>query len=495
MFNDLFNVQTGVMASAALDQSQAEELAKTLTIGHANGLNAPGQLVGGAALQMESIDGTLKSVTYDASHLQLWPALPQDRAYSLVEQYVKTNAYGDAGSVFVPEAGSPSMNDSDYNRANQKVVFMATRRGVSLPSTLVRMNFGGDIESREAQAGTLWMLERLERALYKSHADFMDADGEYSGAVSSIPAKIQNLELNGLEHQIIEGQYDYTQQIRAFEGYGASSSVVSDLKGEVIAEGDIETLANTLIENLAHPAELHMQPKNLSDFIKQFYPKERVNPMGILDGRAGYIVRTMSTTAGDIALKANVFLRPKQSPKQMNDRAGVPNAPASVSLAAKEEIESKFSAGDKFVYVVTSCNEQGEGAAVAQSSQATIAADGDGVELTIASPAGGATPSHYAIYRTQKSGAGVPEFIGYIKRSGANTKFIDKGRKVAGGATCYMLDMNPDTLVWKQLAPLTRVNLAQLSLSKEFILWLAGCLIVFKPRALGMFENVGKASA
>ena len=493
MFNDLFNVQAGQMSSAALDSAQAEELAKTMTIGHANGLNAPGNLVGGAALQMESIDGTLKSVTYDASHLVLWPSIPQDRAYSLVEQYVKTNSYGDAGSVFVPEAGSPAMNDSDYNRANQKVVFMATRRGVSLPSTLVRMNFGGDIEGREAQAGTLWMLERLERAMYKSHADFLDASGEYTSNIASIPSKIQNLELAGMEHQIITGQSDFTNQIRAFEGYGASSSVVSDLRGEVIDEGSIEDLANILVENLAHPSDLHMQPKNLSDFIKQFYPKERVNVMGVLDGRAGYVVKTMSTTAGDIGLKANVFLRPKQTPKQQNDREGVPSAPASVAVAAQAAAGSNLAANDKYVYVVTACNEQGEGASVAQSAQSTVAADGDGVKLTIASPAGGKTPTHYAIYRTSKAGSGTPQFIGYIKRAGATTTFIDLGRKVQGAATAYLLDMNADILVWKQLAPLTRVNLAQLSLSKEFILWLAGCLIVFKPRALGMFQNIAQA--
>lgn len=493
MFNDLFNVQTGHLASAAIDQSQAEELAKTLTIGHANGLNAPGSLVGGAALQMESMDATLKSVTYDASHLVLWPSVPQDRAYSLVEQFVRTNSYGDSGSVFVPEAGSPQMNDSEYNRHAVKVVFMATRRGVSLPSTLVRMNFGGDIEGREAQAGTLWMLERLERALYKSHADFVDASGEFTGSPDSIPSKIQNLELSGLEHQIRNGDSDYTAQVKAFEGYGAAQSVIKSVKGEALAEGDFEELANILVENFGHPNECHMAPRQISDFIKQFYPKERVNPMGVLDGRAGYIVRTMSTTAGDINLKANVFLKPKENPKAQADRPGTPGAPASAS-ASQAASDSGLKSGDKYVYVVTACNEQGEGAAAAQTSQVTVSADGNAVSVAIASPTSGAGVTHYAVYRTSANGSGAPKFIAYIKRSGATTTFVDKGRKIEGAATGYMLENNPDVMVWKQLAPLTRVNLAQLSLAKEFVLWLAGCLIVFKPRALGVFENIGKSA-
>lgn len=491
MYSDLFNVQQGQLASAALDASQAEELAKTLTIGHANGLNAPGNLVGGAALQMESIDGTLKSVTYDASHLVLWPSIPQDRAYSLVEQYVRTNSYGDGGSVFVPEAGSPSMNDSDYNRHAQKVVFMATRRGVSLPSTLVRMNFGGDIESREAQAGTLWILERLERALYKGQSDFSNA-GEFDGAVSAIPAKIQNLELAGLETQIRQGDADYTAQIRAFEGYGAAESVIRDVRG-VMDESQFEDLANILVQNFARPSEVHMAPKAISDFIKQFYPKERVMQLGVLDGRAGYIVKTMSTTAGDIALKANVFLRAKETPKAQHDRDGVPAAPASVA-ASQAAGASKLESGDKYTYTVAACNEQGESAAVASSAQITVAADGNEVSLAIASPAGGASVSHYAVYRTAKSGAGVPKFIGYVARSGATTTFKDKGAKIQGAMSAYMLDMSADTLVWKQLAPLTRINLAQLSLAKEFILWLAGTLIVARPRMLGVYQNIDKAA-
>lgn len=494
MFNDLFNnAQYGQMASAALDPSQAEALAKTMTIGHANGLSSPTSLVGGSALQMESIDGTLKSVTYDASHLQLWPALPQDRAYSLVEQYVRTNSYGDGGSPFIPEAGSPQMNDSEYNRHAQKVVFLATRRGVSLPSTLVKMNFGGDIESREAQAGTLWMLERLERYLYKGQADFSNA-GEFDGAISAIPNKIQNLDLSGLEVQIRQGDADYTAQSRAFDGFGASHSVIRNIGGQVISESDIEDLANILLENYSHPSEMHLQPKNISDFVKQFYPKERVNTMGVLDGRAGYVVKTMSTTAGDIALKANIFLKPKDSPKSNNDRPGVPGAPTSATASAAAAMGSDLVSGDKYAYSVSACNEQGEGAAVVASAQVTVAASGDAVSLAIVQPTSGAGVTHYAVYRTSKQGAGATLFIGYVARSGSTTTFLDKGRKTQGSATGFMLDMNPEALVWKQLAPLTRLNLAQLSMSKEFILWLAGVLIVFKPRALGVFENVGIAA-
>lgn len=490
MFNDLFNVQNGAVSSAALDAAQAEELAKTMTVGHGY-LGAPGNLVGGGAVQMESVDGTLRSVTYTAENLVFWKSVPQDRAYSLVEQYIRQQGFGDQGSPYIPESGSPTMNDSEITRHAQKVVFMATRRGVSLPATLVRMNLGGsDLESFEAQSGTLWILERLERELYKGNADYSN-NGYFDG--QGIPAKMSNLNLTGLQVQIEQGQNDYSAQASAFLGFGGDQSVVFDREGELVDEAVIEDLANVLVENFSHPSEMHMTPKNMSDFIKAFYPKERVMNLGIQDGKAGYIVKEMVTTAGPIALRANVFLKPKEGPKTQPDRRDVPNAPASATAAVAADGDSKLKAGDKYVYEVASCNEQGESSATATSAQVTIANDGEVAKVTIASPAGGPAPSHYAMYRTSKAGSGKREFIGYVARNAANTIFTDRGHKIQGAAQAFMFDMRSEILVWKQLAPLTKIQLAQLGLAREFILWLAGTLIVFAPRKLGMIRNIGRA--
>jgi hypothetical protein len=491
LFNNWNNVQYGAVSSAALEAGQAEELAKTMTAGHGY-LGAPGSMVGGSALQIESIDSTLKSVTYDASSLVMWPSVPQDRAYSLVEQFVRTNSYGDGGSPFVPEAGSPQNQDADYQRHSARVVFMATRRGVSLPTTLVRMNFGFDPESKESESGTLWMLQKLEVELYRGNAEFSN-DGRFDGAVSAIPVKMQNINLAGLELQIVQGDQDYTAQAKVFEGFGANQSVIFDREGALIDETVIEDLANVLVEQFSHPSEMHAPNKAMSDFIKQFFPKERVNTLGISDARAGYVVKTMATTAGDIALKTNTHLRPKQTPKQENDRTGVPGAPASVTATLGAADGSKLKSGDKYIYEVAACNEQGEGASTAASAQVTVDADEKVISLAIAAPTAGATPSHYAVYRTNKKGAGARQFIGYVAARGATTSFKDRGERTEGAQTAYMLDMRAENLVWKQLAPLMKINLAQVSLAKEFILFLAGTLMVFAPRRLGLIKNIGRA--
>jgi hypothetical protein len=504
MFDDLFSVEIGAGASQAMDSNQGEELLKTLQVGHGY-LGAPTQLVGGGALGVESIDGTLKSVTYDATNLVMWPSISQDRAYSLAEQYVRTTAYGDGGSPYIPESGSPVMNDAEYNRHAQKVMFFSTRRGVSLAATLVRQNFGNDIESLETQNGTLWMLEKLERELYKGNADYSNA-GKFDGLVAAIPIKMQNLNLNGIEQQIRSGDGDFAAQARAFDGYGGSQTVILSKDGDILNESDIEFEANVLVENFGRPSELHLPPKQLSDFIKQFYPKERVNQLGVESGRAGYIVREMVTTAGGIQLRPNVFLKQKQGTKANPDRMGVPGAPADLKNAAAASVaagsgnsmdqtaaSSKLKAGDVYVYSVTSVNEQGESAAFITSVAVTIATDGNNVTFKISDPSAGNQPTHYAVYRTNNLGTGSALFIGYVARTGSATLFTDLGNRAPGAASAYMLDMRPEVMIWRQLSPLLKINLAAISTAKEFLLWLAGALILFAPRKSGVIENIGVA--
>ena len=490
MFDDLFNIGLNAGASQSMDAQQAEELVKTLQIGHANGLNAPGSLTGGAALVAESLDNTLKSVTFDATNLVLWPSIAQDRAYSLTEQYVRTNSYGDGGSPYVTEGGSPAMNDSEYNRHAQKVVFFSTRRGVSLASTMVRQSLGADPETRENQAGTLWMLEKLERELYKGLSDFSNA-GEFDGAMSAVPVKLQNLNLAGAELQIIQGDQDITAQMRAFDGFGGDNSVINDKSGLQLDETDFEEEANTLLENAGRPNQCHLAPKTMSDFVRQFYPKERVNQLGMADGKAGYIVREMVTTAGGIQLKPNVFLKPKGKSKSQADRAGVPVGTLVFSALAQAAAVTKLKAGEIYGYSAAPCNEQGENVAQAVSGTITISADSNNVSFTITDSSSNAT--HYAIYRTSAQGSGDKEFVGFIKRATSVTTFVDNGKRNQGAAQAYMLDMRPEIMVWRQLSPLLKINLAAITTAKEWLLWLAGTLIIFAPRKSGFFKNIGKA--
>jgi hypothetical protein len=514
MFEDLFN-ESEASGFNAMNFGQAEDLVKTFTVGHSNGVAAPGSLTGGPALMMESVDGNLKSTTLTRRDLVFWPSVPQDRAYSTSEQYLRTNSYGDNGSPYVPESGSPAIQESNFDRRSQPVVFFSTRRGVSIVSNFVRYHGNQNPEAIATQDGMMWILEKMERELYKGLADFSNA-GAFDGSIGAIPGKLQSLNLRGYELQLRQGDTDYTAQIQALDGYGGDTSLIKSL-GDSIDEIAIEDLATARAEDSGHANCLDWSPKTMSDFVRAFFPKERVNSLGIQDGKAGYVVRMLSTTAGDVMLRPNVFLKPKLSPKANPDRSGlVPSAPADLVNNAAASVKTgsgntmdqasgttTFAKNDVYVYTVTACNEQGESNQAIQSVAITISTAANQVTFKISDPSSGPVPTHYAVYRTDADGAttaasggkSVPCFIGYVARTGTTTLFTDLNKKLPGAATAYLMDVRPETTMWRQLAPMLRLSQGQLGTAREFLLWLAGTLLVFAPRKSGIFENVTRSAA
>jgi hypothetical protein len=191
------------------------------------------------------------------------------------------------------------------------------------------------------------------------------------------------------------------------------------------------------------------------------------------------------------------------------DRSGVPSAPATLTNNAAASVvfgsgnlidqaaatpPSLLVAGDVYTYTVTSVNEQGESAASISSVAVTITSTGNKVTFKIGDPAAGNQPTHYAVYRTANTGSGPVAFIGYVARNPSGTTlFTDLGNKTQGGGTAYMFDMRPEVMIWRQLSPLLKINLAAISTAKEFLLWLAGALILFAPRKSGIIDNIGVA--
>ena len=124
---DIINqIQQG-LEQGVIDQAQLEELMKSISAGYGYA-GKPTDLQYGGVIQMESLDPTLKSVTYDMKHLNFWPALSIDKARNLIEQYNRIIGYGSDVSPYIGEGGAPQENDSYYVRDAKKIVFFATRR-------------------------------------------------------------------------------------------------------------------------------------------------------------------------------------------------------------------------------------------------------------------------------------------------------------------------------------------------------------------------------
>jgi len=469
-------------------REEVDALNKALTAGYGYS-GAPSSFAGGTPLMVESLEASLKSTTWQMKNLVLWPSLPVDKAYNTIEQYSRVTAYGGNGAPYFNEGGSPREEDSIYNRETQKIVYIGTRRRVSHPMMLVRVAFG-DAVAREINNGNMWLLQNIERELYFGNGLYSNA-GSFDGNPTAINS--DSLALNGLDQQIRQGDTDSKSQAIAFDGFGGAISVIRNLGDALLSEDEMEEGAVSILNNFGTPTEAHLDPMSLSRFSRQFFPKERIPNMGVADGRAGFVLREFVSSAGVFALKPNVFMRPKSDPKVRADGSSTPATPAQPTHAhGGANVGTDFVTTDTFYYKMAAINEQGESLASISSAVVNCTTAGESLLISVAAVTGAKS---FAVYRTDSgAAAGTEKFIGYVKAdfTGAVT-FTDLDKKLPGRPEAFLLYMDPEALVFKQLCPLAKINLATVAAAFEWLQVLYGCLIVFCPRKHFIWENMGVA--
>ncbi len=479
--NDTVNQVLQGLDQGIVSAADVEALNKAISAGY-GGAGKPTDLTYGGVLQAESLESTLKSVTFDMKNLKFWPAVSVDKAYNLFEQYNRLIAYGSDSAPYIGEGGAPQEEDSTYVRDGQKIVFFGTRRRVSHQMTLVRVTVG-DIVAQQAKEGTMHLLKNIEREMYWGHAHYQNqTTGAMTGADADLPS--QSIAMSGLLKQLQKGDTDAQQLSGDFSGYGNNVSIGSDLAGAVIAQDDVEALAVVALENFGSPSELHAEPAVISAFVKQFYPQFRSAP-GLANQTVGYDVSKVQTTAGAIDLKPNLFLRPRAGVRAAAVNTSCPAATFTVSAAASGS-GSTF-AGATYQVKVTAVNDFGESAPVATTVTPTA---GQNIVLTLGSvPAGVKT---WKLYLSAAGGAaGTEQFAGNWANTGAGS-YTSSGAKMAGLGEAFLLDMSAENMRFKQLAPLSKINFAIVTTALEFAIVLYGALFVYTPRFNCYWKNCGK---
>src|SRR5690606_28865325 len=114
---------------------------------------------------------------------------------------------------------------------------------------------------------------------------------------------------------------------------------------------------------------------------------------------------------------------------------------------------------------LTAVNDAGESAPVQETGGVTITG-GQNIDLTIGSvPAG---VKSWKVYLSAVGGAeGTEKFIGNFANTGAGVYRV-RGDKQAGLGEAFLLDMSPECMKFKQLAPLSKINFAIVTTALEF---------------------------
>ena len=461
---------------------EVNELTKALSAGYAAD---PSQMTGGAALRVESLEASLKVVTFTNRHIKFWKKIPKSPAYSTVEEFNVLSQYGNERAFgFTREGELPPSQDSTFSRQTALVKFIGTTRTVTHQMTLVNPAHG-DVIALENQNGILWLLERVEDSLFHGNSAL-----SFSG---------ESTQWDGLDTLI-------------------DSTSIIDLEGQPLQESVIEEASNQVIEQFGYPTDLFLGTRAMSDLVKTFYPRERVQLPAPADGKVGLSINTMATQAGVMEFNPGGFIKKGNTPPALATSNNAPGTPVAAIAAAAgagtanwaKSFGTGFAGNQVVEYAVTACNRFGESApAFTGIANGTISAaqldDSRQVEITNAA-AGTNAAEYFIVYRRDAGVGGAASLdlslyseVGRIATTSqaagvAAATFQDLNTIMPGTEMAYLGELTPSVLTFRQLAPLMKMDLAVLAPAYRWMILMYGVPILFAPQKWVRLINVGRLS-
>lgn len=474
--------RAGMESSETVDQLNKALAAEQITGRETTDLTT----ASGAPLKVESLEKTLKHLTFREQDIRLWKDIPKKPAYNTVEEYNQQVSYGAHRGGWNREGELPEEEDSVFVRRAQLVKYLGVTKSVTHQMTLVNTMIGSVME-RTIKDGTLWILRALNEGLY--FGDEKIVPEQFSGFIA---------------------QQRNSDSWASYADYMDSEHVV-DLRGSALTEDAIETAANTIVENYGLGTQIYGPPAVLSNFVKNFYGNKFIvpNTPSLSDGIMGQRVQAFDSQFGRIGLNHDVFFK-KLPAKTASSAATSQKAPTKPTWDGLNSAQVQSSiAGSKWgstdagnvYYAVTAINRFGE-SDLAVYNTAVAATAGSAIDLKFADGGGVNKATAYRIYRTKVGGANTGPFYPLFEVS-----VDDLTRGYDGGSPKIIRDMNrylPDTdhsilfqfdnevIEFSQLAPLMKMDLSVLSPAFRFMILLYGTPLLYAPKKMVRFINIGK---
>lgn len=458
-----------------------EQLNKALQAGDITGRDTADRVdASGAPLKVESLEKTLKHLTFRESDIKLWKDLPKKAAYNTVEEYNQQTSYGQDRGGFNAEGELPEEEDSVYVRRAQLVKYLGVTKSVSHQMTLVNSVIG-NIMQKTIKDGTMWILRKLNQSLY-----FGDE-------------KKINLEFNGFLAQ--QEQSDAWANRNEY----MNSENVIDMRGATLSEDAIESAANTIVENYGLATQLYTSPAVLSGFVKQFYGNKFIMPntQALTDGVMGQKVQKFESQFGSIGLNQDIFFKklPAKTASSPATSDKAPTAPTAVAAAVANAANSKVATADagNVTYAISAFNRYGESALYVISTPVALAAGG-AADITITDGGGTHRATAYRIYRsmTGETGTYYPLFdvsLDDVTRGfdgGSAGDVRDLNRYLPNCDQAMVLQFDNEVIEFAQLAPLMKMDLAMLSPAYRFMILLYGTPLLYAPKKMVRIINIGQ---
>lgn len=422
---------------------------------------APGQ---GFPLRTESLEATLKNLTFEMDEIKLFKSIPKVPAFNTVEEYNRLLSYSNGGARqfdlgWMSEGDLPEEQDSTYQRVTVLMKFLGAVGRVTHVASVIRPAHGNVI-AMETMNKTMYLLQQLENALF-------------FGDSSIVPEQF-------------DGLYTLIRN-------GAPDNEI-DLRGQPLTEDVMNDVLLRVRDNFGTATDFYSATGPFADLAKQVYDRQRfgISPQ---PGVLGATISAFQGQHGRINLHDSIFIQPGG----LAVAAGVglvtkrPGAPTiTVAPAAAPSGVSQFAAGDAGTYIYQVVAGSRYGRSVPVTSAAVVVAAGDAVTFTVADAGPGT--AYYEVYRTAPgAAASTATLVTRVARTGATQVITDNNADIPGTSKAFALMQNQRSFAWAQLLPMTRIPLATIDTSIRWAQVVYGGVKVYTPAKNVVLKNVGRA--
>lgn len=441
-----------------------QDLYKALTTNNYAQMGGPLAQTGGAAFIPESLESTLRTLTFTEQHLKLWKDIPKIKAYSTVEEHNIINNYGEDLSAFQREGIAGINTTGDYRRAAAKVKCINTTREVTHLMELVKTT--ENPIALETQSGMRYLLGQTERALFY-------------GDSSLAPKGEEGLEWDGIFKQ-------------------AEAANTIDLRGKHLSDVELNKASETILNNYGTPTKLYAPIPVTSVFSEQYYPDQRAL-MNVQAGTvtAGTMVTQFNSVGGTVTIEPDVFMRKgleRLDPTAPSYGLQAPTPPE-LGVARDAAVAAQTFDNGSYKYAVVAYSDLGKSVAVVSDAVAVTAADNtQAVKLTITNAAAQLYPAQYfTVYRTEANGDDFYE-IGRIGvesiNASAATVFVDDNSVLPNTGIAIVGDFRQEAIAFKQLSDMFKLDYAITAPVKRFGIFLYGMPVVYMPKRFVTIKNI-----
>jgi len=470
------------------EQEGQLELQKAMSAGQITGRETTGLSLTQEPLKAESLEKTLKLLEFRTTDIKLFNAIPKLTAYNTVEEFLQLSSYGSQRGGFYNEGELSDVEDSKYIRRSELIKYMQVTGEVTMQAQMVRSYV--DAMRKEVENKMMWIMRLANTTLTKGDADI-------------IPQEFNSIYK---QHASIGATQDFLYP--TFEAYYNSGTVV-DLRGKSLKQSDVENGAIKVDENYGTISHLAAPTTVLSALAQDYFETQRIIQNGTgFEGKIGVVPKVISTTMGDAALMGDKFMKadPSKNSATPSTSTKAPSAPTISTVATAADALSKYVTGElgDCFYAVSAINRYGESNLAIHATPITLAA-GYSVDLTFVAGAGSNVTNGYVIFRTKITTATTPaglEFYPIFRVGSANLSagfnngapgtIRDAGYFLPNTEQAFLTQIDEEVVAFKQLAPISKLDLAVLSMSRRFITFLFGTTQVYAPKKIIRYINVGK---